>query len=165
MVLAGRTKLRVSKNFFRGDIFLYLLNIFAITVPKLKTKNIKNYSSILAFVKHWNWLDDSPPLTFWVRAKLRRLDLLMLWLKAGITKKHFRLIKVLQKHWNTFDLKLSLIRFLKKSKRKSGLLQSFRYLYFPLNFEKLTNVLTDIVNKHFPKTKLSRKQFNFAKKP
>ena len=32
------------------------------------------------------------------------------------------------------------------------------------NFEKLTNVLTDIVNKHFPKTKLSRKQFNFAKK-
>ena len=32
------------------------------------------------------------------------------------------------------------------------------------NFEKLTKVLTDIVNKHFPKTKLSRKQFNFAKK-
>ena len=32
-------------------------------------------------------------------------------------------------------------------------------------FEKLTNVLTDFVNKHFPKTKLSRKQFNFAKKP
>ena len=33
------------------------------------------------------------------------------------------------------------------------------------NFEKLTNVLTDIVLKHFPKTKLSRKQFSFAKKP
>ena len=33
------------------------------------------------------------------------------------------------------------------------------------NFEKLTNVSTDFVNKHFPKTKLSRKQFNFAKKP
>ena len=33
------------------------------------------------------------------------------------------------------------------------------------NFEKLTNVLTDIVHKHFPKTKLSRKQFSFAKKP
>ena len=32
------------------------------------------------------------------------------------------------------------------------------------NFEKLTNVFADIVNKHFPKTKLSRKQFNFAKK-
>ena len=30
--------------------------------PKIKTKNIKNYSSILAFVNHRNWLDDSPPL-------------------------------------------------------------------------------------------------------
>ena len=28
---------------------------------KIKTKNIKNYSSILAIVNHWNWLDDSPP--------------------------------------------------------------------------------------------------------
>ena len=33
------------------------------------------------------------------------------------------------------------------------------------NFERLTIVLTDIVNKHFPKTKLSRKQFNYAKEP
>ena len=33
------------------------------------------------------------------------------------------------------------------------------------NFEKLTTVLTDIVNKCFPKTKLSRKHFNPAKKP
>ena len=62
MVLAGRSKLRVSKNFLRGDIFLYLLNIFAIAVPKLKQKNIKKYSSILATVNHWNWLDDSSPL-------------------------------------------------------------------------------------------------------
>ena len=61
MVLAGRTKLRVSKNFFRGDIFLYLLNIFATAVPKLKQK-IKNYSSVLAIVNHWNWQDDLPPL-------------------------------------------------------------------------------------------------------
>ena len=38
VVLAGRTKLRVSKNFFREDIFLYLLNIFATAVPKLKQK-------------------------------------------------------------------------------------------------------------------------------
>ena len=30
--------------------------------PKIKTKNIKNYSSILAIVNHRNWLDDSPPL-------------------------------------------------------------------------------------------------------
>ena len=25
---------------------------------------MKNYSSILAIVNHWNWLDDSPPLRF-----------------------------------------------------------------------------------------------------
>ena len=61
MVLVGRTKLRVSKNFL-GDIFLYLLNIFANAAPKLKQKNIKNYGSILAIVNHRNWLDDSPPL-------------------------------------------------------------------------------------------------------
>ena len=67
MVLVERTKLRVSKNFSQGDIFLYLLNIFATAVPKLKQKNIKNYSSILAIVNHWNWLDDSPPLKTSVR--------------------------------------------------------------------------------------------------
>ena len=32
------------------------------------------------------------------------------------------------------------------------------------NLEKLTKVLSDIVNKHFPKSKLSRKQFNYTKK-
>ena len=61
MVLAGRTKLSVSKNFFRGHLFVfveYLCN----RSPKFKTKNIKNCSSILAIVNHWNWLDDSPPL-------------------------------------------------------------------------------------------------------
>ena len=31
------------------------------------------------------------------------------------------------------------------------------------NFEKLTNVLTDIVNKHFPKTKLSRNNSTLQK--
>ena len=29
---------------------------------KIKTKIIKNYSSILAIINHSNWLDDSPPL-------------------------------------------------------------------------------------------------------
>ena len=33
------------------------------------------------------------------------------------------------------------------------------------NFKKLTKVLTVIVNEHFSKTTLSRKQFSFAKKP
>ena len=62
MVLAGRTKLRVSKIFFGGYLFVfveYLCN----WSPKIKTKNIKNYSSILAIVNHWNWLDDLLPLT------------------------------------------------------------------------------------------------------
>ena len=51
MVLAGRTKLTVSKNFFGGHLFVfaeYLCN----RSPKIKTKNIKNYSSILAIVNH-----------------------------------------------------------------------------------------------------------------
>ena len=49
------------KTFFGGYLFVfveYLCN----RSSKIKTKNIKNYSSILAIVNHWNWLDDSPPL-------------------------------------------------------------------------------------------------------
>ena len=61
MVLAGRSKLRVSKSFFRGDIFFTFVEYFCKRSPKIKTKNIKNYSSILAIVNHRNWLDDSPP--------------------------------------------------------------------------------------------------------
>ena len=38
VVLAGRTKLRVSKNFLSRDIFLCLLNIFATAAPKSKQK-------------------------------------------------------------------------------------------------------------------------------
>ena len=54
MVLAGRAKLRVSKNFFRGHLFAfaeYLCN----RNPKIKTKNVK-----MSQIKIW--LDDSPPL-------------------------------------------------------------------------------------------------------
>ena len=65
MVLAERTKLRVSKNFFSGDIFFVFVEYLCNRSPKIKTKNIKNYSSILAIVNHWNWLDDSPPLSCW----------------------------------------------------------------------------------------------------
>ena len=52
---------RVSKKILGGYLFVfdeYLCN----RSPKIKTKNIKNYSSILAIVNHRNWLDDSPPL-------------------------------------------------------------------------------------------------------
>ena len=66
MVLAEKTKLRVSKNFFHKFIKTKnLLNIFVFVEylckrsPKIETKN---YSSNLAIVNHWNWLDDTPPL-------------------------------------------------------------------------------------------------------
>ena len=62
MVLAGRTKFRVSKKIFiGGDLFVFA-EYLCKRSPKIKTKNIKNYSSILAIVNHLNWLDDSPPL-------------------------------------------------------------------------------------------------------
>ena len=61
MVLAGRTKLRVSKNFLGGYLFVFVKYLWNRN-PKIKTKNIKNHSSILAIVNHRNWMDDSPPL-------------------------------------------------------------------------------------------------------
>ena len=39
--------------------------------PKIQTKYIKNYSSILTILYHRNWLDDSPPLMRnWIAQKL-----------------------------------------------------------------------------------------------
>ena len=58
----GKTKLRVSENFFRGYHFVFIEYLCNCS-PKINTKNIKNYGSILAIVNHRNWLDDSPPLT------------------------------------------------------------------------------------------------------
>ena len=61
MVLAEEQNSEFSKTFFGGCLFVfveYLCN----RSPKIKTKNIKNYSSILAIVNRRNWLDDSPPL-------------------------------------------------------------------------------------------------------
>ena len=62
VVLAGRSKLRVSQNFFRGYLFVFVEYLCNCSL-KINTKNIKNYRSILAIVNHRNWLDDSPPLT------------------------------------------------------------------------------------------------------
>ena len=81
MVLAGRLKLKSFQTLFSGGhlfVFVeYLCNrspkiktknfVFVEYLcnrsPKIKTKNIKKNSLILAIVNHWNWLDDSPPLT------------------------------------------------------------------------------------------------------
>ena len=110
MVLAGRTKLRVSKNFFRGislgispwghlciSLWGYLfedvklvgyLFVFVEYLcnrsPRIKTKNIKNYSLILAVVNNRNWLDDSPPLhltfhTRWLRQNIWQVSGTHLW--------------------------------------------------------------------------------------
>ena len=49
------------KTFFGGQLFVFI-EYLCNRSPKIKTKNIKNYSLILAIVNHWNWLDDSPPL-------------------------------------------------------------------------------------------------------
>ena len=50
------------KTFFGGYLFVFV-EYHCNRSPKIKTKNIKNCSSILAIVNHQNWLDDSPPLT------------------------------------------------------------------------------------------------------
>ena len=62
VVLAGRTKLRVPKTFYWGYLFAFV-EYPCNSSPKIKTKNIKNYSSILAIINRRNWLTDSPPLS------------------------------------------------------------------------------------------------------
>ena len=52
--MAGRTKLRVSKNFFGGYVFAFVEYLCNCSL-KIKTKKIKNYSSILAIINHRNW--------------------------------------------------------------------------------------------------------------
>ena len=53
------------KTFFGGYIFAFVEYLCNRTL-KIKTKNIKNYSLILAIINHRNWLDDSPPLKYFV---------------------------------------------------------------------------------------------------
>ena len=50
------------KLFVGGYLFVFVEHLCNCS-PKIKRKNIKNYSSILTIVNHWNWLDDSPPLS------------------------------------------------------------------------------------------------------
>ena len=100
MVLAGRTKLRVSKNFFGGYLFVfvkYLCN----RCPKIKTKNIKNYSSILAIVNYRNWLDDSPPLSnsLCLYEFNRYLGMWSLWLQILSVKDFLKLLSVGHNIW------------------------------------------------------------------
>ena len=50
-------------KFFLGGYLFVFVEYFCNRSHKIKTKNIKNYSSILAIVNHRNLLDDLPPLT------------------------------------------------------------------------------------------------------
>ena len=63
VVLAGRTKLKSFRKLFVGGYLFVFVKYLSNRSLKIKTKNIKNYSFILAIVNYWNWLDDSPPLT------------------------------------------------------------------------------------------------------
>ena len=49
------------KTFFREYLFVFVEYLCNCS-PKIETKNIKNYSSILAIVNYRNWQDDSLPL-------------------------------------------------------------------------------------------------------
>ena len=51
-----------QKLFLGGYLFVFVKYLCNRSL-KIKTKNIKNSSSILTVVNHRNWLDDSPPLS------------------------------------------------------------------------------------------------------
>ena len=59
----GKIKTQSFQKLFSGGHLFVFVEYVCKRSPKIKTKNIKNYSSILAIVSHRNWLDDSPPLT------------------------------------------------------------------------------------------------------
>ena len=60
----GKNKTQSFQKLFVGGYLFVFVEYFCNRSPKIKTKNIKNYSSTLAIVNHRNWLDDSPPLTY-----------------------------------------------------------------------------------------------------
>ena len=59
----GKNKTQSFQKLFVGGYLFILVAHFCNRSPQIETKNIKNYSSILAIVNHRDWLDDSPPLT------------------------------------------------------------------------------------------------------
>ena len=56
MVLAEEQNSEFPKTFFGGYLFVFV-EYFCNRSLKVKTKNIKNCSLILAIVNHRNWLD------------------------------------------------------------------------------------------------------------
>ena len=60
--LGGKNKTQSFQKLFVGGYLFVFVEYLCNCSLKIKTKNIKNYRSILASVNHRNWLDDSPPL-------------------------------------------------------------------------------------------------------
>ena len=58
----GKNNTQSFQKLFSGGYLFVFVEYLCKRSSKIKTKNIKNYSSILAIVNHRNWLDDSPPL-------------------------------------------------------------------------------------------------------
>ena len=80
---------------------------------------------------------------------------------------HFPIVVQLKCKINRKDEFRPLIRIIKPHKIEKFVEDLNIHLFDanPQKFEDLINCLSTVVNKHFPLTKLSRKQFNFAKKP
>ena len=57
----GKSKTQSFQKLFVGGYLFVFVEYLCSRSPKIKSKNIKNYSSILAIGNHRNWLDDSPP--------------------------------------------------------------------------------------------------------
>ena len=59
----GKNKTQSFQKLFWGGYLFVSVQYLCNCSPKIKTKNTKNYSSILAIIlNHQNWLDDSTPL-------------------------------------------------------------------------------------------------------
>ena len=71
----GKNKSQSFQKYFFGGYLFIFVECLCNRSSKIKTKNIKNYSSILAIVNHLNWLDDWPPLRL-ETALSRSVDLL-----------------------------------------------------------------------------------------
>ena len=74
----GKNKFQSFQKLFSGVYLFVFVEYLCNRSTKIETKNIKNYSSILAIVDHRNWLDDSPPLSLQFQVAVAKfLDLII----------------------------------------------------------------------------------------
>ena len=73
------------QRLFLGGYLFALVEYLCKHNLKIKTKNIKNYSAILAITNHRNWLDDLPPLI----ASKRRIEQLKIFDWLSMLKIYF----------------------------------------------------------------------------